>query len=272
MSVPTRARGLLALGLVLALGGSLSAQEYSTYAPRSGPSIMPAPPVSAPEGSVVTVPVARPPARIAARPARLPAPVTPMPPAPVRYKTSYQPPAVPIAPGLPQPAQTDINVQLEPPGLERLARIDTDPQLQERIRQETKDIDPSEAVTFPEGPILSREEYRGRVGLWPKRKLRVEPYFVCYGKGQELFQQNNFERYGWDLGIVTPLLCVGTFIFDTAAAPYRYFREPCRFFDCGTGYCLPGDPVPFLLYPPHLSVPGTLAEAAAIATLIVLFP
>ena len=48
--------------------------------------------------------------------------------------------------------------------------------------------------------------------------------------------------------------------------------DACHCYDCSAGKCLPGDPVPLLLYPPELSITGALAEGAAIAVLEVLFP
>src|SRR5207253_10903390 len=79
--------------------------------------------------------------------------------------------------------QPTYQIQLEPPGLEQLARgMQSDDTLHERIRQHTLDIDPNERVEFPAEPILSRDRYFGRAGLWPTRQMIVEPDFVCYGK------------------------------------------------------------------------------------------
>jgi hypothetical protein len=54
--------------------------------------------------------------------------------------------------------------------------------------------------------------------------------------------------------------------------PYHQFTDPCRMFDSSAGYCLPGDPVPYKLYPEGLSVTGALGEAAVIVTLLAIFP
>jgi hypothetical protein len=72
------------------------------------------------------------------------------------------------------------------------------------------------------------------------------------------FEQLNFERYGWDLGPVTPFLSAGKFYFDLAALPFCVAMDPCRCCECGTGYCLPGDPVPLLLYLPECRWTGPL--------------
>jgi hypothetical protein len=189
-----------------------------------------------------------------------------------------QPPAIPQPRGgMVDPDQNfdlaplpKILLQLEPPGLERLGQaLQSDDQLKERIRQENRELDTGlKRVTFPVDPVLSRDTYHGR--KWDPMRLEVAPYYVCHGRLP--FQQINFERYGWDLGIVQPVICTGLFLFDIAMLPYELAKEPCRCFEYNTGWCLPGDPVPLLLYPPELSATGFAAEVATIVTLVVVFP
>ena len=50
------------------------------------------------------------------------------------------------------------------------------------------------------------------------------------------------------------------------------FTNPCRWYECSAGYCLPGDPVPYLCYPPQLSLTGSLAEIATGVALFAMFP
>ena len=57
-----------------------------------------------------------------------------------------------------------------------------------------------------------------------------------------------------------------------ALLPYHAFTDPFRTFECSTGYCLPGDPTPLLIYPPELSASGTVAEAGAILGVFAVFP
>jgi hypothetical protein len=168
------------------------------------------------------------------------------------------------APGEP----TEYQPTVEPPGRDRLFRLDSEAQLFERMRQEALERVPLERITFPEEPILSRDVYLGRA--WPQRTLQVEPNYVCYSR--LLFQDLNSERYGWDLGLAQPFVSGSLFFFDFLTLPYHMFTDPCRRYDCSTGYCLPGDPVPYLIYPPNLSVPGSLAEVGAVFTLIAIFP
>lgn len=182
----------------------------------------------------------------------------------------FQRPAAGAPQGLPDDARVDYPLQLEPPGLERLQRLDTDAQLQERIRQETHEREGKEAaVVFPEEPILSRDVYHGRAGLWPKRNILVEPNFVTYHR--LYFQDLNTERYGWDFGAVSPALSLAKFYYDLALLPLHVMNDPCGN-DCSTGYCLPGDPVPFAWYPPEITFKGTVAEIGVILALVAIFP
>ena len=98
----------------------------------------------------------------------------------------------------------------------------------------------------------------------------TEPANVCYGR--LYFEQTNFERYGWDLGYVQPALSYALFFWDAFLLPAHMFNDPCRKNDCSRGYCLPGDPVPYLLYPPQITLTGMLAEAGAIVAVCAIFP
>jgi hypothetical protein len=160
-------------------------------------------------------------------------------------------------------------IQLEPPGLEKLAQsVQSDASLQERIRQENRERATPERITFPADPILSTDTYRGR--KWDPMKMEVAPYYVCYGRLR--FEEQNAERYGWDLGVLQPLISAGYFLWDFVWFPYHLAMEPCRCFEYNTGYCLPGDPVPFLLYPLEISATGAVAEIGTILTLVAVFP
>ncbi len=135
------------------------------------------------------------------------------------------------------------------------------------MRRQAKDRG-DERLVFPEEPVLTKDAYLGR--NWPERSLFVEPNYVNYGR--LLFEEKNSERYGWDLGLLSPVVSTGYFLKDLALLPYHRFTDPCRRFDSNAGYCLPGDPVPYKLYPEGLSVTGGLAEAAVIVTLLAVFP
>jgi hypothetical protein len=192
-------------------------------------------------------------------------------------KDSKKLPGAPLPPGpmraaeqgldLDQPAPYTINT--EPPGLERLAlSVQSDAQLQERIRQENRERKTPERIVFPSDPVLSTDTYNGR--KWYPMRLEVAPYYVCHGR--LYFQQINFERYGWGLGVLTPFISGAAFLWDFVTFPYQLAAEPCRCFEYNTGWCLPGDPVPLLLYPLQLSATGAIAEVGTILTLVAVFP
>ena len=101
-------------------------------------------------------------------------------------------------------------------------------------------------------------------------QMTVEPTYVCYGR--LAFEEVNSERYGWEISFLQPFVSAGWFYWDVVSLPYHAFTQPCRCFDCSAGYCLPGDPVPYLLYPPGASWTGALGQAGAVISLIAIFP
>jgi hypothetical protein len=161
----------------------------------------------------------------------------------------------------------DQTIQLEPPGANRVFRLESEAALNERMRQEGKTKIPREAIAFPDEPVVSREAYPGR--HWPPQTETAEPNYVCHGK--LLFEDINSERFGWDFGILQPVVSTAKFYADLAAMPYHIATAPCRR-ECSAGLCLPGDPVPYLLYPPEFSVTGSLVEAGSILGLLAIFP
>jgi hypothetical protein len=220
---------------------------------------------------------APPPSEVIAAPTPIPMPRIPtmQAPSPPVLQARFLQPAGRARPGSAtgdDEGQLDYQIQLEPPGIERLLlSLTSDADLQERIRQETlKRSRERERVTFPEEPILSRDRYYGRGAIWPQRGLIAEPNYVCYDK--LLFEDKNAERYGWEIGMLQPFISAGLFFADFAVLPCRCFKDPCSHSECSAGQCLPGDPVPFRLYPPEITASGTLAEAVTILALIVIFP
>jgi len=155
-----------------------------------------------------------------------------------------------------------------PPGADRLFELETESGFQARLQNEWRDNGHKDRLTFPDEPVLSKNAYAGRD--WPGYTLFVEPNFVAHKR--LLFEQINAERYGWDLGVIDPPLSAGLFFADVALLPYHAFTDPFRCCSTGAGYCLPGDPVPYLLYPPELSLTGAAAEAGAVVTVLAIFP
>lgn len=163
---------------------------------------------------------------------------------------------------------SNLTVPLEPPGPDRLFRLESEKSYMERIEQEHLQGPEHDRVEFPEEPPVSTDRYQPR--MFPRSTEFVEPNYVCYKR--LYFEQLNAERYGWDLGIIHPLLSAGIFYWDLVTLPYHMGTEPFRKFECSAGYCLPGDPVPLLLYPPEFSVTGTVLEAGTIVSLFAIFP
>jgi hypothetical protein len=162
----------------------------------------------------------------------------------------------------------DYQIQLEVPGPDRLFRRESERALQMRIQQEARGRSNLDRITFPAEPELTTEAYTPR--SYPPMTEVVEPFYVCYGRLD--FEEKNSERYGWDLGILQPFVSTTCFFWDAATIPYKLGSYPFRWWDCDTGYCLPGDPVPYLLYPPEITVRGGLLEAGTVVALFAIFP
>ena len=61
------------------------------------------------------------------------------------------------------------------------------------------------------------------------------------------------------------------FYADLVTVPLTFGARPCEG-EASTGYCLPGDPVPLLLYPPEITLTGTALEVGVIVALAAIFP
>lgn len=203
-------------------------------------------------------------------------PVTELPPA--QTQPPFVPGVHPVSLQQPLPAQPPAaaaeealrySIHLDPPGSQRLfGTLESEGRLQARMKQEYRERTPSERIVFPEEAVVSREVYQGR--HFPPANVVVEPCYTCYGK--LLFEQRNAERYGWDFGPFHPMISTGIFFWDLAWAPYHLASQPCRKYECSAGLCLPGDPVPLLLYPPEKSGSGWVAQVTAVAAICLIFP
>jgi hypothetical protein len=171
-----------------------------------------------------------------------------------------------------QPSPTASTPYAPLPGPKRVFRLESEAELVQRMAREAKTkqnpVELSYNFVYPDYPRPSKDEFVMR--RWDPLTEVVEPPYVCYKR--LYFEQINSERYGWDLGVVHPLLSAGVFLYDVALLPYHAFTEPLRRYECNAGYYLPGDPVPLLLYPPEWSLSGALGEAAVIGLGFVMFP
>ncbi len=164
--------------------------------------------------------------------------------------------------------EIDFAITVELPGPERLFRRESESDVFERLRQDEKKRLGTGRVIFPTYQPLSKEPYTPR--RFAPLVETVEPAYVCHSR--LFFEQPNFERHGWDLGVLTPALCLGKFYYDFAFFPYHFWSRPFEHADCSSGKCLPGDPTPLYLYREPLSVTGALGQAGTIIGLGFVFP
>ncbi|MBV9124000.1 MAG: hypothetical protein JO112_11630 [Planctomycetes bacterium] len=247
--------------------------SYGLIPPPPPPTTLPPPVLGGPGKAVVPVSDTL----VSSAPVENPAPA-PTPPGPVGF-APFGPvePAEAFQANQPGPlagnnpeeeAQEATQIQLTPPGPEVVFRRESEANLQVRMQQEARSRPVPERIDFPEEPVLSKERYAGRA--FPPLQEVVEPSYVCYRR--LYFEDINSERYGWDLGFIQPFVSTGIFFYDVLALPYHMGTEICRHYECSSGYCLPGDPVPYLLYPPELSLTGAVLEAGVIAAGFAIFP
>jgi hypothetical protein len=139
-------------------------------------------------------------------------------------------------------------IRLEIPSSQVLFRLESEAAMRERIRQEARQRGTARTLEFPNELVdLSGPAHDER--FWRTQVEVVEPNYLGYGC--LYFQQINAERYGWDLGQLHPLFSTSIFAWDFVTFPVRFLLiEPFRRYEYDTGYALPGDPVPMLLYPP----------------------
>jgi hypothetical protein len=162
---------------------------------------------------------------------------------------------------------TQYGIQLEPPGPQRIFRLEPESSLHIRMQQEAKQRPSQERLEFPEEPVVTGGDVHRH---FEPMQLLAEPNYVCYNR--LYFEDLNTERYGWDLGPIQPFVSAAKFYADLLALPYHFWTDPCRCYECSAGYCLPGDPVPYLIYPPEFSLTGLTAEAVTVVGLMAMFP
>jgi hypothetical protein len=188
-----------------------------------------------------------------------PQPVAPPPPEKsqgVKEKGDKPAPALPTRPGG-LPVREDV------------FRFDDDATLNARI---LKDLGkPGEKIP-PITPISpAGTEYVSKTGQYSPTRTLLVPNYVVHRR--LYFEEVNAERYGWDAGPAQPIFSSMYFYRDCLMWPHHLasglFRER---YDTSAGKCLPGSPVPYTLYPPGLTVSGTVAEAVIVTGAAVILP
>jgi hypothetical protein len=171
-------------------------------------------------------------------------------------------------------------IRTELPGPQRLFTRESQEQFYDRMRQEAKEVGDPPAL-FPEEIPLSKKKItvqsypridptsptEARVGLLT---MEVEPSYVCHRR--LLFEQPNFERIGYDFGILQPGLHMTTFYYDLAMSPYHFWSNLSNRGECNIGKCLPGDPAPFTVPIERFSVTGVIGEMGFIIGGLYLLP
>jgi hypothetical protein len=126
---------------------------------------------------------------------------------------------------------------------------------------------------FPGLPVISPPgvTYQAKTLAYEPRRLVIEPGYVVHRRLH--FEQKNAERIGWDFGALHPFVSALRFYKDVLVWPAS-LASGCAygFWDTSAGKCLPGSPSPLYLYPPGLTVGGTLAGGAIITGAAFLFP
>jgi len=85
-------------------------------------------------------------------------------------------------------------------------------------------------------------------------------------------EEKSAERYGWDLGFMQCAVSTLYFYRDVALWPHNFWSHPLRPYETNVGLPLPGDPVPYIIYPPEFTLTGSVAETALLVGLFAIFP
>jgi hypothetical protein len=161
----------------------------------------------------------------------------------------------------------EYQIRLEPPSIDVVTGMGSEKSLEERMRQESIQRGGQE-IRFPPKAPVSIKPYEPR--MYAMAKICAEPRYVSHDR--LYFEELNAERYGWDLGWIQPLVSMAHFYTDFIFLPYQMASYPHRQFETSAGKCLPGDPVPYILYPPELTLSGIAAEAGVVVGLVAIFP
>jgi hypothetical protein len=185
-------------------------------------------------------------------------------------RVNYQDPAT-TAPASTVPQLPAKAVVYQPPPISDIAVL-SDTELQRTIIREADEQYKNKDNIFKRFPEdykpLTTQPFTQRV--FPPAALRVEPTYLCFDR--LYFEDKNTERYGWELGPLQPFVSTAKFFGDLVMLPYHFGTRPCQRFETNAGECLPGDPVPYLIYPVELSLSGAVLEAGTVVGLAAIFP
>jgi hypothetical protein len=174
-----------------------------------------------------------------------------------------------------QPKKLESSGYVRLPTRGEVFRLDSDPDLERRILKELgRDKTPEqiEMNRFPNAPQLAAAGavYRPKTLDYPPVRAQVEPGYVVHRR--LYFEERNSERYGWDMGVLQPAVSTLHFYKDVLFWPLRLTSNPHEHYDVSAGKCLPGDPVPYYLYPPEIDLWGAAAGVPWYVGLAFIFP
>jgi hypothetical protein len=157
---------------------------------------------------------------------------------------------------------------------DKVFRLESDAELLERIVKELR-AEKLDYVTLAGLPTLTPlappgTAYQSKTASYPPVKQLIEPNFLIHRR--LYFEEKNSERYGWDLGIVQPVVSTLYFYKDTLLWPAKLASRPFERYDSSAGKCLPGSAVPYYLYPPEVSLFGAGVGGAVITGAAILIP
>ena len=163
------------------------------------------------------------------------------------------------------------------PPLDDVFAFPNDPNLEravlDRLRaEEARHIDPltkkpsdpfvkyPPTLRFPESPpVGGGAAYVAKTSTYPPMRIQHEPLYVVHRRLH--FEELNAERYGWDLGIIQPIIQAAYFYKDVLLWPNSLASGVAYgFWDSSAGKCLPGSPTPYMLYPPGRTITGGIVE------------
>lgn len=119
-------------------------------------------------------------------------------------------------------------------------------------------------LKFPPLPDVSNGvAYKVKTDTYPPMRAVYNPLYVVHRRLH--FEEKNAERYGWDMGIIQPVVSTLYFYKDVLLWP-NSLASGCAygFWDTNAGKCLPGSPTPYFLYPPGLTITGSAFEGVII--------
>jgi hypothetical protein len=173
----------------------------------------------------------------------------------------------------PDPQALDPMYRTVLPPRQEIFRMRNDAELEKwvmeqvRVNQNLPVGDPS--LKFPEEETIGGAiKYQAKSSQYPPHTVNIEPTYLVHRR--LLFEEVNAERYGWDLGVLQPLVSSAYFYKDVLFLPSTLAAGFVQgFWDTNAGKCLPGSPTPYMLYPPGLTITGGAFEGAVVTGLAV---